>query len=130
MAAKDDLTYIGNVIEGALVDFDKRTGRKIKDEAILAILKSLLDKYYFKQDKKNTPQETACSGFEHVDSILIAELPNIENHEKAKIINTIYRLAERRSKGRREYLDFIDGFFPDGPSHQKSLITNILSLIK
>jgi hypothetical protein len=102
-----DLQSYANAIESTFCAFDQSENRQLSDRTALRILELLLDKYHFKQNYDNSEDNLVNKGFTIVLSTIKEDLADLPEDTIIKIIGTIYFVAKRRSKGNREYLDFI-----------------------
>ena len=98
-----DLQTYANAIESALCSVDKFTN-EISDKVALRILELLIDKYHFDDPPAKFGDVALENGFREVDKAIIEDIPS---EAITKILGVIYRVANRRSCGNREYLDFI-----------------------
>lgn len=102
-----DLQDYGNAIESTLCAFDQSMGNMLTDKTALGILELLLEKYHFKKQVLMPEDNLLAKGFPLVESTIKSDLPDIADETIEKLLGTIYFVAKRRSKGNREYLDFI-----------------------
>jgi histone deacetylase complex regulatory component SIN3 len=102
-----DLQNYANAIESTLCSFDQSENQQLSDKTVLRILELLLDKYHFKQNDSSTEDSLINKGFTLVLSTIKEDLADLPEDSITKMIGTIYFVAKRRSKGNREYLDFI-----------------------
>ena len=107
MEDRQDLQDYANAIESALCAFDHSLGNQVNDDTVLKILELLLDTYYFKENNITSNDEIVDNGFAFVSAKVKEDLCEISEEVITKIIRTIYFVAKRRTKGQREYLDFI-----------------------
>ena len=110
MEASEELQSYSFAIEGAIGTFDKQTGRTIRDEVPISIFEKLLDKHYFKDEKMTFESELLEDGFTHVESVIETDLKGTEKDTLVKVLGVLYRVAKRRSQGRREYLAIVEQF--------------------
>ncbi len=110
MEASEELQSYSFAIEGAIGTFDKQTGRTIRDEVPISIFEKLLDKHYFKDEKVTFESELLEDGFTHVESVIETDLKGTEKDTLVKVLGVLYRVAKRRSQGRREYLAIVEQF--------------------
>lgn len=102
-----NLQRYANAIESTFCAFDQSENKQLSDQNILRILELLMDKYHFKQNDDTTEDNLVNKGFTMVLITIKEDLSGIPEDTITKIIGTIYFVAKRRSKGNREYLDFI-----------------------
>lgn len=102
-----DLQNYANAIESTFCTFDQSENQQLSDQTVLRILELLLDKYHFKQNDYTTEDNLVNKGFTMVLSTIKEDLADLPEDSITKMIGTIYFVAKRRSKGNREYLDFI-----------------------
>jgi len=107
MDANLELQGYSNIIESTFCTFDFSVDRGLTDHILLKILELLLDKYYFKENILSINDEWVDKGFSLVTRAIREELADVPDEVITKIIGSIYFVARRRSKGNREYLDFI-----------------------
>lgn len=102
-----ELQSYANAIESAFCAFDHQEKRQLTDPTILKILELLLDKYYLKETIPFIEDKLVEKGFYLVVSIIREDLAEVSEKVITRLIGSIYFVAKRRSKGNREYLDFI-----------------------
>jgi len=107
MDADDQLQDYANAIESTFCAFDQSMGNILTDKTILGLLELLLDKYHFKKSLLMPQDNLLAKGFPLVENTIKNDLPGVPDETIEKIVGTIYFAAKRRSKGGREYLDFI-----------------------
>jgi hypothetical protein len=109
---------IANVIEGAISAFDFETEDKMRDDVPRRIIEQLLDIYYFNEQHKVSESGLLEKGFQHVLKVINDELSDVSREELTKILGAIYFVANRRTRGKREYLSIIRQYvgmrLPDG----------------
>lgn len=101
-----DRQHIANIIESKISSFDAKNHAQMRDDTALRIIEALLDFYHFNQHDRESDDDLINAGYHEV----FAPLENIvhtSREEITKILAAIYFVARRRTKGRREYLDFI-----------------------
>ena len=96
-----------NAIESAICKFDDEQNSSLNDDAIIKIIKLLLDRYYFKDEKLTYSNKLEESGFISVDRAIKEDLSTKSSDEIVKLIGTIYRSALRHNVHSRAYIDFI-----------------------
>jgi len=97
-------------IEFVIVEFDKQNNQKINDEIVLKALEKTLDKFHFKNETLIFENELIEELFEMIVSIIDEFFGILPETETSKILASIWYYAQKRSKGRREYLDFIKNY--------------------
>jgi len=105
MQSDMDLSMSSNSIEIVLCDLDMDYDYKLKDEVALDIYKLLMDKYYFKDTELIFKSDLVEEGFSLVDRVIENKFSDMEM--LIKIIGVLYFIANRRTKGRREYFNII-----------------------
>jgi len=100
-----DLSMRSNSIEIVLCDLDMEYDYKLKDEVALDIYKLLMDKYYFKDTELIFKSDLVKEGFSLVDRVIENKFSDMEM--LIKIIGVLYFIANRRTKGGREYFNII-----------------------
>ena len=110
MDASDELQEYSYAIEGAIGKFDRRTGRKIKDEVPICIYEKLLDKYHFKDRKIIFENELLEGGFTQVEDAIKSDLQKVDEEKLAKVLGVLHFIAKRRTRGHREYLAVVEQF--------------------
>ena len=101
-----------NDIESALCKIDKEYNLELKDEVALNIYKLLMDKYYFKDSQFVFKSDIVRDGFELL--VKIIEHIDIEEEMLIKTLGVLYFIANRRTKGGREYFNIIDNYVGGG----------------
>lgn len=110
MADSMELEDVGNVIEGAMCEFDMDRNQTIKDELYRSVVERLLDRYAFGDQALNFSDDLEEAGFSFVESAINEDLSGLPPERLAKIIGTVYRSIERHANGNyegRQYIDFI-----------------------
>jgi len=107
MESNLELQSSSNVIEGALGAFDAKTGKKIKDDVALDILKRLIDLYYYKDDEITFASPIVEEGFSYVNEAMKEALASLSEEQLIKILGVLHFVANRRTQGGREYLSVI-----------------------
>ncbi|MCF8038647.1 MAG: hypothetical protein K9K79_04965 [Desulfohalobiaceae bacterium] len=109
MADSSDLEQIANIIESALARLDQN--QDLRDENIKFLLERLLDAYHFQDLEILFDSEQDREHYQALVSVIETELDEIPNDKLVKILAAIHKSLNRRSKGSREYLNFIHHFF-------------------
>ena len=109
MADSPDLEQRASVIESALARLDEN--QDLRDENIKSLLENLLDSYHFQDQEILFDSEQDREHYQALTSVIEKKLKKIPNEEKVKILAAIYKSLNRRTKGNREYLNFIQQFF-------------------
>ena len=112
MEMQDDLELqsYSNSIEATLCQWDNSLKNSLKDESALKVLEMLLDKHFFHDEDVSAADNVLQKGFEMVSASIEEDLSELSNETLTKIISVIHFAANRRTKGGREYLDFISKF--------------------
>jgi hypothetical protein len=112
MEMQDDLELqsYSNSIEATLCLWDNSFHNRLKDVSALKVLEMLLDKHFFYDDDVSATDDVLQKGFEMVSTSIEEDLSALSNETLNKIISVIHFVANRRTKGGREYLDFIRKF--------------------
>ena len=82
----------------------------VKDSSVLKLFEVLLDKYHFMEDENDISEDSLEKGIDMVKMSIAQDLAGVSNEEIVKILGVVYFVARRRSKGNREYLDFIHNY--------------------
>jgi hypothetical protein len=99
------------VIESGFCRFDDSLDQPLRDQQIAGIIQGLLSKYHFEDESIHLDNDDITQqGFKFLDQRIQQHLPNISNERLVKLIGCIYGSVRRRTKGRREYLDFVYPF--------------------
>lgn len=98
------------VVEAALGAWDLSCDRSLRDESALKVLEMLMDRFHFKDGEIEGSTDELRRGFEIVESRMSGPFSEMPETTTTKIIGCIYHVARRRSRGHREYLDFIHNF--------------------
>ncbi len=110
MSDSIELQDISNVIESSLCKFDTETENNFTDKMALQLLELAFDKYYFKDLELNFSNPALKSLFKRISQIIEKELSDTPLEKLVKILASIYRSIQRRTNGRREYLEFIQEY--------------------
>ena len=96
-----------NAIESAIVAFDLEKNRQLQDADLLRILELLLDKLYFDDDQAEWDDRVKKEGYGDVIATIMEDCEEADPTELIKCIGIVRHVAKRRSRGRREQLDFL-----------------------
>lgn len=102
-----ELQSSANSIEATLVLWDQHHQRRLRDSSVLRLLEILLDRYHFSDTNLDISEEILEEGVSMVAMSISQDLSDVSDEEIVKILAVIYFVASRRSRGNREYLDFI-----------------------
>ena len=106
-----------NEIESVLCKMDREHDFRLKDDVAFDIYKLLMDKYYFKDKEFLFKSNIVKSGFELICDVI--EYNNIENETLVKTIGVLYFVANRRTRGGREYFNIIQEYVGGGNGIQR-----------
>jgi hypothetical protein len=107
MDKDDELQGYANTIESTLCALDAYSPGGIGDKIALRILELLLDRYYFKKETLTFENAQLQAFFSQMENAIKSDLNDVSDSILSQIIATIYFVANRRTHGNREYLDFI-----------------------
>ena len=79
----------------------------VSDKNAIRILELLIDKYHFGDVEFNFDNLVVEHGFNYVDDVIRNDLARIEKEVLVKILGVIRFVADRRTRGGREYMDVI-----------------------
>ena len=105
-----ELQSYANTVEATLCLWDQSCHRSLKDSSVLRLFEVLLDKYHFMEDKTDISEDSLEEGLDMIMTSISQDLAGVSNEEIVKILGVVYFVARRRSKGNREYLDFIHNY--------------------
>lgn len=110
MNRDEDLNAISRVVESAICAFD-RSAHELSDPIALRIIELLIDKYHFMDPPTTFDSALLENGFRLVEQLIAEDMAeDVSDETVTKVLGVIYRVATRRSSGKREYLDFIQKF--------------------
>ena len=112
MESNFSLQGYSNEIETALCNIDKEHNLELKDNVALSIYKLLMDKYYFKDSEFLFGSELIKDGFQRLVEVI--EYSDIEEEMLIKTLGVLYFIANRRTKGGREYFNVIQYYVGGG----------------
>jgi len=107
-----ELSISSNNIELCLCDLDTKYENKLQDEVAIDIYKLLIDKYYFKDKELLFQSNLIKEGFESLDRAVKTDSLGID--KLIKIIGVLYFVANRRTRGGREYFKIIYDYVGEG----------------
>jgi hypothetical protein len=110
MAESPELEDVGNVIEGAMCDFDFAHDRMLEDGFYRNVTERLLDLYAFGDRELSFSDDLEKEGFLFVESAINKDLEGAAPEVLAKIIGAVYRSIKRHAQGNyggREYIEFV-----------------------
>ncbi len=110
-----DLGDFSNTVEGALCAFDMQQPTPLRDAVALSLLQLLLDKYCFQDAEPGDLDPVLAVGLEQITDAIDQAIGEEQHSEDfRKVLACVWYVAQRRSKGNREYLDVIARYV--GPS--------------
>ena len=107
-----NLSVSSNNIELVLCDWDAEYDYTLKDEVAIDIYKLLMDKYYFKDKELVFKSDLIEEGFYLVDSVVQRKFSDMDM--LIKVVGILYFIADRRTKGGREYFKIIYQYVGEG----------------
>lgn len=119
---------ISEVIESALTTFDFEKKDSLNDLIAIRIIEMLLDVYFFKEPPQPSEDVLTQEGFNAVQDAINKSLNQVPHDELVKILGAIYFVANRRTTGKREYLDVIRRYV--GVNMKNGLRARILSAFR
>lgn len=102
-----DREDISEVIESAIATFDYATDDQMNDYDAIRILEMLLDVYYFLEAPPTSENSLITEGFSKLFNETQKKLAHVDHSELSKILGAIWFIAQRRTTGKREYLQII-----------------------
>jgi hypothetical protein len=107
-----ELGVISNAIEATFCSYDASCEKTLRDPLLIRILELLMDKYYFGDEAPLESDQKILDGYNLVLNTIAEEqkLEAFSDEKLVKVLGLIYSVGRRRSKGNREYLDFIHRF--------------------
>ncbi len=106
MSDSIDLQDISNTIESTLCGFELKYEELFIDKTAIGLLELFFDKYYFKDVELNFGTTLQKEQFNEMVEIIEQDLSSIPEEQRIKVMASIYRSIQRRTSGRREYLQF------------------------
>jgi len=101
---------VAAMLESAILITDLQTNRTMQDSQMLAFLEMLFDAYFFNEQPISS-DHLVNTAYQSANQILQKNISPIHTQESlVKIIGALYFVAKRRTKGRREHLDFLHQF--------------------
>jgi hypothetical protein len=110
MAGYEPLADAADVIEGAIHNFDKLQNWKTGDALYVTLMECLIDRYHFGDENLEFADDLEAEGFDFLESAIKKNLDDAPDEILVKVIGAVYRSIKRRTRGSREYLDFISEF--------------------
>lgn len=107
MDMREDLQKYSSAIENAIFRFDLATEHTIRDEVPIRIYERLLDKYHFGDESSASDDELVNSGIQYVEEAIQLLLSQADRSTLVKILSILRHIAQRRTRGRREYLQVV-----------------------
>jgi hypothetical protein len=114
MESNFTLQEYSNEIESALCKIDREYDLRLKDEIALDIYKLLMDKYFFRDKEFVFKSDIVKNGFELICSVIEYNNFDSDNEMLVKTIGVLYFVANRRTKGGREYFKVIEHYVGGG----------------
>jgi len=102
-----EIQSYAHTIEGALCMYDIEINKNLKDSDAIKMIELLIDKYHFGDQDFNTDNQIIANGVSYIDDAIKNDLTDQSNEVIVKILAVIWFVSNRRTKIRREYLDFI-----------------------
>ena len=110
MDTRGDLQKYSSAIENAIFRFDLDTERTVRDEVPIRVYERLLDKYHFGDESSASDDEQVNSGIQYVEKAIQLLLPQVDRSTLVKILSILRHIAQRRTRGRREYLQVVETY--------------------
>lgn len=110
MEASFELQEYSNAIEGAICAFDEDSEQRINDTIPIRVIELLLDKYHFRDESVVFDNSLLERAFHYVNKVIETDLSKVPTEKLVKVLAVIYFVANRRSKGGREYLEIINQY--------------------
>ena len=107
MVDNPELESYSNAIEGTLCTLDLENDSQLRDSHAIAILESLIDIYYYKDDQIQTDKDIVSLGVRRVDDAIKKDLPDFDSEILVKVLSLLRFVAQRRTQGHREYMEVI-----------------------
>ena len=110
MADSMELQNVSNVVESILCSFDMEDSFEFTDKKALALLELSFDKYYFHDSEESLNKSPLKTQLDSMFGIIEKDIPDISNEQLIKVMASIYRSIQRRTNGKRDYLDFVQQY--------------------
>jgi hypothetical protein len=112
MADSIELEHIANVIESVFRFLDVDSDKLFQDSEASKLLELFFDKHHFKDE---TLQFADAVQEDHYQMLLEAceqDLSTVSVEKLIRVMAAVYRSIQRRTDGRRRYLQFIEQYIP------------------
>ena len=112
MADSIELEHIANVIESVFRFFDVDSDKLFQDSEASKLIELFFDKHHFKDE---TLQFADAVQEDHYQMLLEAceqDLSTVSVEKLIRVMAAVYRSIQRRTDGRRRYLQFIEQYIP------------------
>ena len=106
MSASIELEDIGNVIESTLCNLALESGESFQDKDAVKLIELFFDKYHFKDIDLQFTDTTQKKSFYKIIEVCQQDLATTPQGELLKVMAAVYRSIQRRTNGKREYLQF------------------------
>jgi hypothetical protein len=110
MSDSSKLQDIANVIESSLCKFATEDENEFTDKQALQLLESLFDKFHFGDTEIRIEDYSSKTRFEKMCQIIQSDLSDASQEELIKVLAAVYRSIQRRTRGGKEYLSFIQQY--------------------
>jgi hypothetical protein len=114
LSRSPELEFIASIIESTLC----RLGFADPDETFIdkdaaRVLELFFDQYHFKDKELNLTDPVAEKGYALMTQVIDEDLSDIPKVDLVRVMATIHRAIQRRTKGGDEYLRFINEYSGD-----------------
>lgn len=113
MADSNVLTDAAYEVEFLFCRLDSKSGNVLGDKDMLRLIELIFDKYYFKDTVPDNLDAGDQYRLDTMSERFGKALGEPSDVDLMKIMGAIYRSIQRRTLGRREYLEFIQGHMGD-----------------
>lgn len=110
MSDSMELQNVANTIESILCLFDAESETGFTDRSSQRLLELILDHYHFKDSSLSISDPSLKNQCERMFQMIENDLPETSHDTRVRVLGSVYRSLQRRTKGGREYLDFIQQY--------------------
>lgn len=114
MADSLELEGIAHVIESTFRAFEADSEGAFQDNDAMKLLELFFDKYHFQDEELHFADIIQEDNYQILLKILMENLDKVSLEKLLKVMAAIYRSIQRRTDGRRKYLQFIAQYIPIG----------------
>lgn len=114
LSRSPELEFIASIIESSLCNLGfSDPDETFMDKDAAKVLELFFDQYHFKDKELSFADPASEKGYTLLSQVIEEDLADIPKVDLVRVMATIYRAIQRRTKGGDEYLRFINEYAGD-----------------